>query len=105
MQAGLLASRFCAGAFSAAGQIADLEPLGVPAFDLRGGGDRFVPSAGVRLRQADLAPNATLEVYGGVTWRMCATEEDRAKPDLFGRLGSRHALVRHRGAPHAGSLS
>jgi non-heme chloroperoxidase len=72
----------CVREFSEVDFTADLEKMTVPTLLVQGDDDQIVPIDAASRRSAEIAPNATLEVYAGAPHGLPITHQDRLNADL-----------------------
>jgi non-heme chloroperoxidase len=93
MQAGHKNALDCIKAFSETDFTEDLKRFNVPTLILHGDDDQIVPIGASAKKTALLVPNATLNVYPGLSHGMCTVNADRINDDLlaFARQSSTKA--------------
>ncbi|TYQ14383.1 UNVERIFIED_ORG: non-heme chloroperoxidase [Gordonia westfalica J30] len=70
-------------AFSETDQTADLQAITVPVLVLQGDDDQVVPYQEAALKQVQLLPNATLNVYEGLSHGLLTVNAETINPDIL----------------------
>lgn len=70
-------------AFSETDQTADLQAITVPVLVLQGDDDQVVPYREAALKQVELLPNATLNVYEGLSHGLLTVNAETINPDIL----------------------
>ena len=75
-------------AFSETDQTDDLKAMTVPTLVLHGDDDQVVPYKNAALLQADLLPDATVKIYGGLSHGMLTVNADTLNTDILAFIQS-----------------